>query len=792
MHSRQAKHDKNSTTRDKHMKKSISGPATSAIAGIAAALLALTALAWVALRPVALPVPARADAASAEFSTLRALDHVRVLADKPRPIASAANAEARQYIVDQLRAIGLEPEVQTATAQKNTVDRRRNMKVVLGVVNNIIVRKPGTAIDHASRPTLLLATSYDTTERSVGASASAAPVAAMLESLRVLQAGAPLANDLIVLIADGERVGGLGARAFAGQHRLAKQSTLVIRFDSGGSRGPMVLIGASGIDGAAIKGWAQAAPHARGSSAMQAVYQMMPGALEMGALDTLGSARLHFANVEGSNGSGLGSRDTAGRLDSATVQSMGDTMLAMARHFGQAPAAAAAASNVVYFNLPGIGAVSYSSAAGWAFTRLACLMFVIVCCMAVQRGDVAPGEIINAAMGFVFIAALLLLSAFLVWQMFPSLHHGYDARAYGAGTRDYWFLAGFSALGTGLFVLLQRAFRRNVGNAAAALGPLLAMMLLLLLSSWKLPEASYVLTWPLIGTLLAYAALYLPGADRWSGRRRVLILCAGVTPAMVLIAPLVMDVFTATSPEHMNLPMATLALLLGMASVLLTAQRRFVVRGLAATSIACFAVASSAAPYGAEPIPQPNRMVYLKDATTWKSYWMMADVPLDDWSRSFFPHANRPQVQVDAFGHGGPKLWLAAAPPTLAGFPALVVLKDDDNGDRRQVQFTLQAKPSVPFIDVTLSGADALRASVNGRALTGERSAAWTLNLYGMGGQKLDFRFDLEPDRQARVLIHERAPGLPPHDLPPRPAGMLPQMTPMTETTIWSDTLLFR
>jgi hypothetical protein len=327
-------------------------PEKSAMAGIAAAMLALAALAWLALRTAASPAPMPAGMPVPEFSAVRAMAHVHFLAGKPRPIASAANAEARQYILEQLRAMGFDPEVQTATAQKTTIDRHRNAQVVLGVVNNIVVRKPGTAPGPAQRPALLLATSYDTTERSVGAAASAAPVAAMLESLRILQSGAPLANDLVILFADGERVGGLGARAFAGQHPLAKQAGLVIRFDSGGSQGPLVLIGASGNDRAAVSGWAHAAPHALGSSAMQTLYQMMPGALEMGALGTLGTARLHFANMEGSNGSGLASRDTPGRLDVDTVQGMGDTMIALARHFGQAPpdspAAGAAGSGAAW------------------------------------------------------------------------------------------------------------------------------------------------------------------------------------------------------------------------------------------------------------------------------------------------------------------------------------------------------------------------------------------------------------------------------------------------------------
>jgi hypothetical protein len=318
------------------------------------------------------------------------------------------------------------------------------------------------------------------------------------------------------------------------------------------------------------------------------------------------------------------------------------------------------------------------------------------------------------------------------------------------------------------------------------------MVVLLLAASWQLPGASYVLAWPLMGTLLAYGVLYAPFASKLSDQRRVLILLAGAAPALLLIAPLVRDSFIAGSPEQMNLPMVALALLLGMAAVLLTAQRRFVVRGLGAAAAACFAVAGTAAPYGSEPIPQPNRMVYLKDAYTWKSYWMMPDVPLDRWSRQYFPNARRAQVQVDVFGYGSPKMWLASAPRTSLGFPDLTVLKDLDDGNRRAVRFTLKPKAEVPFIDLTLAGADVYRATLNGRMITAEKAATWSLNMYGMNEAMLDFRMDLASDKLARVFVHERMPGLPPHDLAPRPAGMLPPLTPMTETTIMSDTLVFR
>jgi hypothetical protein len=73
------------------------------------------ALAWSCLGSTALPPPAGASAPPSQFSAERAFTHVRALARTPRPIASKMNADARAYILDSLRNMGLQPEVQAAT-----------------------------------------------------------------------------------------------------------------------------------------------------------------------------------------------------------------------------------------------------------------------------------------------------------------------------------------------------------------------------------------------------------------------------------------------------------------------------------------------------------------------------------------------------------------------------------------------------------------------------------------------------------------------------------------------------
>src|SRR5690606_40404862 len=65
------------------------------------------------LSPALQPPPVvPASAPATEFSAGRAREHLRVLAEQPRPIGSAAHSRSREYVIRVLRDLGLEPGVQ--------------------------------------------------------------------------------------------------------------------------------------------------------------------------------------------------------------------------------------------------------------------------------------------------------------------------------------------------------------------------------------------------------------------------------------------------------------------------------------------------------------------------------------------------------------------------------------------------------------------------------------------------------------------------------------------------------
>ena len=754
--------------------------------GVVAAVIALVMLTWLALRPPAPPLPLGPDTPAEVFAVARALPTLRLLTQAPRPVASAANARARQYIVERLESLELAPEVQTASAQKTSVGFLQDYRVSLGVVNNIVVRKPGSARDRARRPALLVATHYDSDSDRLGAADAGAAVAALLETLRALQHGAPLANDVIFLFADAAKSGALGARAFAEQHRWSGDVGLVLEFDAAGNAGPLLLTGTRGGNGKLVAGWIESAPLALGTSGLEALGRAAPGLLYGGPLDTLGAAGLRFANIDGRIGYS-GALDLPSRVAQGTMQHAGETMLALTRHFGNAELASVASADSVHFELPIAGHVLYSSEHVWAITRLVCLMFILACCLAVRHLGMEPRMLLAGAMGFVMLALALALTAITLWKGWPSLHNNYNPLATGAGARDHWYFLAYAALGIALFIELQRLMHKTIGVPATTLGALLVAVLLLVLASGLLPGASYLLAWPLIGTLLAYGLLQAPHVKALPQVARLAIMLAAAAPAVLLLAPLLQEVSTLFTPQRSAMLMIVLTVMLGLGTPLLTAlRRRFVAPLLLMVCAGAIMTAEHTRQYDGETT-RPNRMAYLKDTYSWKAWWVLPAGPLDAWSRPFFAGSRAPRELREVYGMTREDLWVARAPNNQVMFPDIVMLRDEEGSDSRKVEFMLRSKNKAPTIELRLDGADMLRARLDGKVVTDKMARFWSMSLHGTGDQLHRFELELSRGSIARLYIAERIPGLPDNAGGPRPAH-----TPLSEMTVATDMLVFR
>lgn len=220
--------------------------------------LALVALLWLsvmlALAQLSPPAPLAAHVPPTTFSAERAMTHLEAIASQPRPAGSPGHTAAREYLIGEIKALGLQPEVQATTVVQRWPGAS---SFEIGTVQNVLVRLPGTA----STGAIALDGHYDSASTAPGAADCGACVATLLETLRSLRAGPPLRNDVIFVFADAEETGDLGARAFVTQHPWSQDVRLAINFEATGNQGPSILYSTSRNDRRVIAGFVKASPH---------------------------------------------------------------------------------------------------------------------------------------------------------------------------------------------------------------------------------------------------------------------------------------------------------------------------------------------------------------------------------------------------------------------------------------------------------------------------------------------------------------------------------------------------
>jgi hypothetical protein len=190
------------------------------------------------------------------FDVDNARAHVNMLAGTigSRPAGSAANAKARNYIIDQLRLYGFDVRVQEADAVRPELSLTAH-------VANVIAFKAG-----ARREAIGLVAHYDSVPDGPGAGDDGLGTAVNLEASRVLGSRPSRNYSLLVLLTDGEEAGLMGAAAAVTDPEIKERLRAYLNVEAIGDAEPAVLF-ESGPDAyPLLKAWARGAPHPRGGS----------------------------------------------------------------------------------------------------------------------------------------------------------------------------------------------------------------------------------------------------------------------------------------------------------------------------------------------------------------------------------------------------------------------------------------------------------------------------------------------------------------------------------------------
>ena len=360
-------------------------------------VVALVAIALVAAWPVIPPIPVPASSPKSTFLAQRAMDDLEVVAREPYPIGSAEQERVQDYILGQAEALGLPAEVQRADVSGGRV------------AENVIVRIPGTA--NSSRD-VLIAAHYDSAPNAPGAGDNAVSVAAMLESMRVLRASEPLQNDIVFLFTDGEELGGPGAEAFVNKYAAAQQIGVAFVFDSWPESGATEMNTTSPGDAWLVRQFVAASPPVFTNSGYNADDRARLGN-DFSAFPPAGILSAEFLN-HGSVVRYHTPKDNVGAIDPAVVQDHGDTMLALARHFGSLDLSAArsAGEDLVFFSAPVLGLVAYPIWLAKVLAAVASILFVSVIVAARRRGSLS---LVSTLIGALAFLAVVVVSCMLAW-----------------------------------------------------------------------------------------------------------------------------------------------------------------------------------------------------------------------------------------------------------------------------------------------------------------------------------------------------------------------------------------
>jgi hypothetical protein len=727
------------------------------------ALLSLAALGLQAVRP---PPPAAPDAPADQFSAQRALLPLARIAAKAHPVGTEENAAVRAYLSEQLEALGLELQEQAAQGI-----HRGGQRASVGNVHNLLARLAGAASDHAQRKAVLLVAHYDSTPHGPGAGDDGAGVAALLETLRALKHGAPLQNDLIVLLTDGEEAGLLGAEAFVAEHPWARQAALAINLEFRGNSGPVMMFETSVGNGRLVDALAQVVPHPVANSLNYEIYKLLPNDTDLSVFKRKGLAGMNFAGIEGHPAYHT-ELDTPAHLSAASLQHEGETVLALARHFGNLPLQEMVAPDQVYFDFPGLGLVHYPAGAALPMALALALLAGGVSLLAWRRRIVRLAEVLLGACAQLVACAVLAGAAQLLWMAVLRLHPGYQTMAQGEPYNSSWYLLAIVALTVAAFHALQAWLAVRVRGAALMLGSALLWLLLLGVLVWRMPGASFLLTWPLLAMLLAFGwCAWRPALVGWRLRA---VLLLGAAPGVLLFAPLARAVFFGLGPGLCGVMVALLVLLLGLLGALLAPSARVLRFAALAAGIGLLVAGENSA--GFDPShPQQASLFYLQDGQSGKAFWLSSDTQLNRWSAPLFAGVAAPRALPTLFGQASPQMWAAPAPPLDLAPPQVDVLSDQRSGALRKLVVDVLSEREAPMMFITLEGATVLRSSVNGRSLTLAPRADWSVGAYAIGADGIRLSLEVEAGKPFLIRVRDRSFGLPPGLVPARPPGLIAQ-----------------
>lgn len=682
---------------------------------------------FIALYQLNPPKAAPINAPLVEFSSGRAMKHLEFIAQKPHPMGSPSNIEVRNYLLNQLNILGMNPQVQEATV----ASQRWGYPVISGSVHNIIARLKGINNNKA----ILIAAHYDSVINGPGASDDGAAVAAMLETIRAFKSSSPLKRDVIFLFTDGEEVGLLGAKAFVDEHPWAKDVGLVLNLEARGNSGPVIMFETSDQNGWLIQEFAKAVHHPVANSLMYSVYKILPNDTDLTMFKQAGLAGFNFAYLNGAAYYHT-AYDNLKTIDERSLQHHGEYILALARHFGNLQLDTTQKIDAVYFDIFGYILVHYSQVWVWLLTVLVVGLFVSIVVIGLRKKLLTLQGITFGFLAFLLSVIVTSLLVTLIWHIILSLHSEYQLISQGDTYNSNFYAIAFTSLNIAITATIYLWFYNRVRLTNLIVGALIWWLILTVLTSLYLPGASYLFTWPLLFSLVGLGFVFNAKNKKLIFWRNMALLTVCALPGIILFVPTIYLIFKALTVSMSGLIMILVVLLLG----LLTPQlysianiNKYLVSTIALLISLVFIIAGGLTAGFDANHPQPNSIFYAVNADTGNAIWASTDEKEDKWTSQFLTGKVTKATLPDFLPMTQGTFLASLAPVLPLKTPSIELLDEKVEDSERILHLRINSFRQARILQVYLDPkVQVLQASLNGKQIHNDTNKNQPANSWGL------------------------------------------------------------
>lgn len=464
-------------------------------------ILSLVCILCILLGVVSMYTPKAKNIEEGGFSTIEAKKHIKEIAKKPHSIYDKeALGEVRNYIIGELKELGLDPEVFN---YKDVKDRNDNIVEM----NNIFAKIDGKNGENGQY--ILLATHYDSSPKkrdgeeagSLGAADAGYGISTILEILRVIKASdKPLDNGIKILITDGEEMGLLGAKQEMNSNfALYENVSYVVNIEARGVKGPALMFETSDNNKKVIELYKNANLPVSYSLAAD-IYSKMPNGSDFTEFKNKGLNGINFA-VLNSLDYYHTPRDNYDNVSDTSLQHYGDQILPVVEEFIYSEKYSdkyyfnAQESSIFFTLLPNVF-ISYTTTIGIVLAILAIIAMIFITKVSGERiklvgkwtgiwGGVALGSVVSG-LGISYIISLITGIKFKITYM---------PKVSGA---DLITLISIIILITLVGIIIKKQAGDVTNKKVALMGALWFNTILLVIFMFALPGGSYLFLWPIL------------------------------------------------------------------------------------------------------------------------------------------------------------------------------------------------------------------------------------------------------------------------------------------------------